>query len=122
MTRSSHDASDPTSVSGSDVSVPATPEPTDTDTRLPQGRTPDEVKHTRAAALYTGLVVGAIVLIVLMVFIVQNLDQVPIQLFVWTFELPLGISILFAAVAGALVVAAAGGVRILQVRRAAKRK
>ncbi|MBY6367366.1 LapA family protein [Rhodococcoides corynebacterioides] len=93
-----------------------------TDTRPPVGKTPDGVKHTRAAALYTGLVVGAIVLVVLMVFILQNLDSVPIHLFGWTFDLPVGIGMLLAAVAGALVMAAAGGVRILQVRRAAKRK
>ncbi len=92
------------------------------DSRLPAGKTPDGVKHTRAAALYTGLVVGAIVLVVLMVFILQNLDSVPIHLFGWTFDLPVGIGMLLAAVAGALVMAAAGGVRILQVRRAAKRK
>ncbi|MGN7134241.1 LapA family protein [Rhodococcoides corynebacterioides] len=99
---------------GSDVAV--------SDSRLPAGKTPDGVKHTRAAALYTGLVVGAIVLVVLMVFILQNLDSVPIHLFGWTFDLPVGIGMLLAAVAGALVMAAAGGVRILQVRRAAKRK
>ncbi|SFA60414.1 Uncharacterized integral membrane protein [Rhodococcoides kroppenstedtii] len=99
---------------GSDVAV--------SDSRLPAGKTPDGVKHTRAAALYTGLVVGAIVLVVLMVFILQNLDSVPIHLFGWTFDLPVGIGMLLAAVAGALVMATAGGVRILQVRRAAKRK
>ena len=63
-----------------------------------------------------------IILVVLMVLIIQNLDSVPIHLFGWTFDLPIGIGMLLAAVAGALVMATAGGVRILQVRRAAKRK
>lgn len=130
MARSSHDASDPNALTGTDApldtSSTAAGLPVEqtgpTDTRLAQGKTPDGVKHTRAAALYTGLVVGAIILVVLMVFIIQNLDSVPIHLFGWTFDLPIGIGMLLAAVAGALVMATAGGVRILQVRRAAKRK
>lgn len=79
-----------------------------------------DIAHTRTAALWTGLVVGAVVLIVLLVFIVQNLDSVAVQIFVWQIDLPLGISMLLAAIAGALVMALVGGFRILQVRRAAK--
>lgn len=92
------------------------------DTRPPAGKSPDGIAHTRAAATWTGLVVGAIVLIILLIFILQNLDSVPVSIFVWTFELPLGVGMLLAAIAGALVMALAGGVRILQIRRAAKRK
>lgn len=92
------------------------------DTRPPVGTSPDGIAHTKAAATWTGLVVGAIVLVLLLIFILQNLDAVPVSIFVWTFELPLGVSMLLAAIAGALVMALAGGVRILQIRRAAKRK
>lgn len=92
------------------------------DTRRPAGKAPEGIAHTRAAATWTGLVVGAIVLVLLLIFILQNLDAVPVSIFVWTFELPLGVSMLLAAIAGALVMALAGGVRILQIRRAAKRK
>ncbi|MCC8926363.1 DUF1049 domain-containing protein [Rhodococcus sp. BGS-1C] len=92
------------------------------DDRLPSGQSPDGIAHTRAAALWTGLVVGALVLILLLVFILQNLDAVPVNIFIWTFDLPLGVAMLLAAIAGALVMALAGGVRILQIRRAAKRK
>ena len=79
-----------------------------------------DVAHTRTAALWTGLVVGAVVLVVLLVFIVQNLDSVTVQIFAWQLDLPLGISMLLAAIAGALVMAMVGGARILQVRRSAK--
>ncbi|MBY4108644.1 DUF1049 domain-containing protein [Rhodococcus fascians] len=82
---------------------------------------PKDVAHTRTAALWTGLVVGAVVLVILLVFIVQNLDSVTVQIFAWQLDLPLGISMLLAAIAGALVMAMAGGARILQVRRAAKK-
>ncbi|MFI6429217.1 lipopolysaccharide assembly protein LapA domain-containing protein [Rhodococcus oryzae] len=76
---------------------------------------------TKAAATWTGLVIGVLVLILLLVFILQNLDQVALQLFFWEFSLPLGVSLLLAAIAGALIMALAGGVRILQIRRVAKK-
>ncbi|MFC7447211.1 LapA family protein [Rhodococcus daqingensis] len=77
--------------------------------------------HTKAAATWTGLVIGVLVLILLLVFILQNLDKVRLQLFFWEFSLPLGVSLLMAAIAGALIMALAGGVRILQIRRVAKK-
>lgn len=77
--------------------------------------------HTKAAATWTGLVIGALVLVLLLVFILQNLDQVTLNVFVWEFSLPLGVSLLLAAIAGALIMALAGGVRIVQIRRVAKK-
>ncbi|OZD09431.1 hypothetical protein CH275_03190 [Rhodococcus sp. 06-235-1A] len=87
-----------------------------------QTTTSADIAHTRTAALWTGLVVGAVVLVILLVFIVQNLDSVTVQIFAWQLDLPLGISMLLAAIAGALVMAMVGGARILQVRRSAKKK
>lgn len=80
------------------------------------------VERTRAASTWTGLVIGTLVLILLLIFILQNLDNVTLQLFVWEYTLPLGINLLLAAIAGALIMALAGGVRIIQIRRAAKRR
>lgn len=77
--------------------------------------------HTKAAATWSGLVIGVLVLIVLLVFILQNLDSVTLNLFWWEFSVPLGIGLLLAAIGGALVMALAGGVRIVQIRRLAKR-
>ncbi|EOM76003.1 DUF1049 domain-containing protein [Rhodococcus rhodnii] len=82
----------------------------------------DEVRHTRAAATWTGLIIGIVVLIVLLIFILQNLDSTPLHFLGWQTELPLGVALLFAAIAGAIIVALAGGIRILQIRRAAKRR
>lgn len=92
------------------------------DTRRPAGTSPDGVAHTKAAATWTGMVVGALVLVVLLIFILQNLDSVPVHIFAWTLDVPLGVGLLLSALAGALIMALVGGVRILQVRRAAKRK
>ncbi|MGW0174959.1 lipopolysaccharide assembly protein LapA domain-containing protein [Rhodococcus sp. NPDC003322] len=87
----------------------------------PASDTAPALGGTRAAATWTGLVIGALVLILLLVFILQNLDSVTWNLFWWEFSLPLGVSLLLAAIAGALIMALAGGVRILQIRRLAKR-
>lgn len=78
--------------------------------------------HTRAAATWTGLVIGIIVLTVLLIFILQNLGNVTLHLFGWDFTLPLGVTLLLAAIAGAVIMALAGGVRIIQIRRAANRR
>ncbi|WP_257890362.1 lipopolysaccharide assembly LapA domain-containing protein [Rhodococcus sp. USK10] len=80
------------------------------------------IRHTRTGALWTGLVVGVLVVMLLLVFILQNLDSITLELFGWDFSLPLGVALLVAAIAGAVVMALAGGVRILQIRRAANRQ
>nr|WP_296767526.1 lipopolysaccharide assembly protein LapA domain-containing protein [Rhodococcus sp. (in: high G+C Gram-positive bacteria)] len=118
-----YDDSAPSPITTPDSDEHSAPDPEAVrDTRRPAGTSPEGIAHTKAAATWTGLVVGAIVLVILLVFILQNLDAVPVSIFVWTFELPLGVSMLLAAIAGALVMALAGGVRILQIRRAAKKK
>lgn len=78
--------------------------------------------HTKAAATWTGLVIGVLVLILLLVFILQNLESVSVKILAWQIDFPLGITILLSAIAGALIMALAGGVRIIQIRRAAKRQ
>lgn len=81
----------------------------------------DEVKHTRSATLWSGIVAGAIVLLLLLVFIVQNQQNTEINLIFWKTELPLGVSLLIAAIGGALLVGLTGALRIIQLRRAAKK-
>ncbi|MBF6128448.1 LapA family protein [Nocardia brasiliensis] len=98
------------------VAPPATTGPT---TTVP-------TKHRQSLSSRTGntwvaLVAGALILIVLLVFILQNLDQVNVGLFFWHFSLPLGVAVLLSVIGGALVMALVGGVRILQLRRAAKK-
>ena len=79
------------------------------------------VKFTRAAALWSALIVGFVILILLLVFIMQNTDSTTIHLFVWEWNLPVGVAILLAAVCGGLLTVAAGTARIIQLRRAAKK-
>lgn len=78
-------------------------------------------KHSRAGAAWVALVVAAIVMIFLLIFIVQNSDPVQVQYFGLQGTLPLGVAMLFAAIAGALTAALLGTVRILQLRARARR-
>ncbi|MFI6866729.1 lipopolysaccharide assembly LapA domain-containing protein [Nocardia sp. NPDC050406] len=57
------------------------------------------------------------VLIILLIFILQNMQRVVIAFLGWEFEWPLGVALLFAAIAGTLLMAFAGGARIWQLRR-----
>jgi len=79
------------------------------------------VTRTRTGGLWTGLILSAIVLVFLLVFILQNPDPVRIRFLGFAGELPTGVALLLAAVAGLLLVAIPGGLRILQLRRAATR-
>ncbi len=103
-------SSDPTVPPPADVPPPALP--------LEPGA---ESKFTKAAALWTALILGFLILIVLLIFIAQNTTSVAFAFLGWHWTLPLGVAILFAAVAGGLITVAVGAVRMFQLRRAAKR-
>jgi uncharacterized integral membrane protein len=80
------------------------------------------IKGTRTGALWAALIAGVVILLLLLVFILQNLDSITLELFGWDFSLPLGVALLFAAIGGAAIVGIAGGLRILQLRHAANRQ
>jgi uncharacterized integral membrane protein len=79
------------------------------------------LKHSRAGGLWTGLIASAVVLVLLLIFILQNSAPVVINFLGFSGSLPTGVALLFAAIAGLLLVAIPGGLRILQLRRAARR-
>ena len=76
-----------------------------------------EVKKSLAGATWVGLIVGVLLLIVLLVFILQNQESAELQLFAWTMTFPIGVGMLIAAIVGALIMALVGGVRIVQLRK-----
>lgn len=83
---------------------------------------PDEAKKlTRAGALWTALAGGFLVLVLLLIFIMQNTDTTTVHMFGWAWELPVGVALLLGAIAGGLLTFLVGTVRILQLRRAAKK-
>ncbi|WP_425549146.1 LapA family protein [Allokutzneria multivorans] len=83
----------------------------------PSGR----ARPTRISGTWVAVVVAIVVLIFLLVFILQNLTDVTIHFLGASFTWPLGVSLLFAAIGGAALVALVGAARILQLRRQAKR-
>jgi uncharacterized integral membrane protein len=76
---------------------------------------------SRAGYTWTALVAAVVLGILVLTFILQNLDKAQLTLFFWTFSVPLGVTMLLSVITGALVMALVGGWRILQLRRAAKR-
>lgn len=78
---------------------------------------PSAVKGSFAGGTWIALIAGALLLIVLLVFIMQNQNQVDLVLFAWNFRFPAGIGFLLAAIGGALIMALVGGVRMFQLRR-----
>ncbi|WPF65324.1 MULTISPECIES: lipopolysaccharide assembly LapA domain-containing protein [unclassified Corynebacterium] len=78
-------------------------------------------QRTFAATTWAALIVGALLLILLLVFIMQNQQSVELTLFAWKFSFPAGVGFLLAAIAGALIMALVGGVRMLELRRIAKK-
>jgi putative membrane protein len=68
-----------------------------------------------------GLIAGVVVLIVVMIFIIQNTSAVNISFLGAHLHLSLAVALLLAAIAGALVMAAAGTARITQLRRTMRR-
>lgn len=77
--------------------------------------------HTRASGLWAAVVVALLVLLVLLVFILENGHDAKVTFFGAHGNLPLGVALLLAAVFGGLVVVLAGTARILQLRRRARR-
>ena len=76
-----------------------------------------EVKKTLAGTTWVALIVGVLLLILLLVFILQNQESAELQLLGWTMTFPIGVGMLIAAIVGALIMALVGGVRIVQLRK-----
>lgn len=68
----------------------------------------------RTAVLWTALILGAIILVLLLIFVIQNNVTTSFEYLGTQFELPLGVAMLLAAIAGALVMGLVGSVRIIQ--------
>ena len=66
--------------------------------------------------MWTGVVLGAVVLVLLLVFMLHNTRSVRISYFTAAGVLPVGVLVLRSAVAGVLLAGAAGSLRIRQRR------
>jgi uncharacterized integral membrane protein len=82
---------------------------------------PVTVRRSRFGGLWVGLVVAAVILVLLLVFVLQNSQTVQVDYFGFSGHLPLAVAILLGVAAGALLVALPGTVRILQLRKTIRR-
>ncbi len=78
-------------------------------------------KRSISRAAWFALVVGVFVLIFMLIFILQNNVSAQFTFLAWTFAVPLGVAVLFAAIGGALVTAMVGTVRMIVLGRSVKR-
>ena len=76
---------------------------------------------TRAGAAWVATGVALLLLILLIVFILQNSSKVDVQFLGMSGTIPLGMALLVAAVSGGVVVAIAGVARVTQLRMNARR-
>jgi uncharacterized integral membrane protein len=79
------------------------------------------VRRTRMGGLWVAAVLSALVLLLLLIFILENGQRVSISYFGAHGHLPLGVALLLAAVLGVLVVVIPGTGRIIQLRMTARR-
>jgi|SRR5271167_4807702 len=91
--------------------------PQQTGTPLPEHR----IKRTRTSGLWVSVGFFAVVLLLLLIFILQNGTKVDISYMGAHGHLPLGVALLLSAVCGVLLVVLAGAARISQLRAVARR-
>lgn len=93
-----------------------------TGARTPSEGPEGDPRHpTRAALVWMATVAVLVLLGLLIVFILQNQEQVHVQYFGLVGSVPLGIALSIAAVIGGLLVAVTGTIRIAQLRTAGTR-
>lgn len=102
----------------------AEPEAAPTEPALPATNDPSQAPpftHTRLSGYWAAIVASLVVLVVLIIFILENGQRAKVSFFGAHGHLPEGVALLLAAVIGGLVVAVAGIARILQLRSRARR-
>ena len=82
---------------------------------------PDGPVSTRASRTWVALAIGMVLLVIVLVFIVQNLKDVQVNFLAVHWRLPLAIDLLLSTLLGGLIVFTAGSIRILQLRRRIRR-
>jgi uncharacterized integral membrane protein len=88
----------------------------------PEPAEPDITRErTRTSVTFTSLIAGLVLLILLLVFILENTKSVQVSYFGASGRVSLGIALLLSAVAGALIVGLAGVARLVQLRRRIRR-
>lgn len=80
-----------------------------------------QVKGTRISGVWIASILFTFVLLLLLIFILQNSEKVEISFFGLDGKVPLGVALLLSAVLGVLLVVIPGTARIMQLRLVAHR-
>src|SRR3954469_21340587 len=102
---------------------PGQGEPVEPTTSRPAstGRSKEGLGHTRTSGIWAAVVGLVVLLVLLAVFVLQNVQEVEVSYFGWEGRAPLASALLIAAASGALIAVVAGTLRILQLRRRVRR-
>ncbi len=84
--------------------------------------TPEHGPRGRPKAAWTGVTIGVLVAILLIIFIAQNTRKVQVSFLWWDGNVSLAVALLVAAVSGAAIVLLVGTIRVTQLRRAERRQ
>jgi uncharacterized integral membrane protein len=82
---------------------------------------PHVVKRTRTGGVWIASALFAVLLVLLLIFILENGQRVTVGYFGFHGHLPLGVALLLAAALGVLLVVIPGTARIMQLRFTARR-
>ena len=96
-------------------------QPTPAEPPPPHAAPPLKIKRTRTSGVWVAVGFFAIVLLLLLIFILQNGAQVNVSYLGAHGHMPLGVAMLLSAVCGVLLVVLAGTARISQLRATARR-
>jgi uncharacterized integral membrane protein len=97
------------------------PEPPPAPASNPVTRPPHRLPRSRAGGLWVALVVFALVLLMILIFVLQNGQRSDVYFMGAHGHLPLGVALLLSAIFGVLLVALPTVVRVLQLRLMASR-
>lgn len=108
------------------TAVPPAPDTKPTVPQAEPARSPASApapnRVTRAAVIWSAVAVSLVVLVLLIIFFIQNQDMVAVKFLGFEGRLAQGVAFFIAAVGGGILVAIAGGARILQLRHSEKRR
>ena len=105
---------------------PATdPDPNEPPSREPEAgpepKPKDPLRGSRTSGAFVAVVALGLLLVLLVVFIAQNTQDVQVSFLAWDGTTPLAVALLIATAGAILLTAAAGLLRIWQLRRRVRR-
>jgi uncharacterized integral membrane protein len=81
---------------------------------------PAKAAHARISGVWVVVIIGVVVLVLDLVFIIQNSQSVKVSFFTGSVHMPLGVALLLAAVGGLVLAGIVAFLRIWQLRHRAR--